>query len=169
MPPAPIPDTIHPDRLTEKPLAFEGVFSVDDLEALDDVVASPEGELSYRVEARLDRQQRRIVSCRITGFVTLACQASGERFRHPVDIDDRLVLVPSEADLPPFESESDTEDYVVADGPMPVQGLVEEAVVLALPMVPRKPGAASDAPGSVPEDEAPSPFAALASLKSRKK
>jgi len=99
----------------------------------------------------------------------LACQSTGERFRHPVSIDDQLILVPTESDLPPFEAEGDEADYVVADGPMPVQDLIQEAVVLALPMVPRKPGAPSKPAEAAKPDKAPSPFAALASLKSRKK
>lgn len=161
-------DVIHPESLTTKGVRFEGTLIPEDLEGLDDIVAGTDGELHYSVEARLDKQQRRIVSCRISGFVTLACQATGELFRHPVDVDDRLVLVPTEAELPPFEAEGDEADYVVATGPMPVQDLVEEAVVLALPMVPRKPGAEGSAAEAVGEEKGPSPFAALASLKSRK-
>ena len=165
----PDPDTLHPDRLTAKPEVFEGTVHPADLEALDDLVLDDDGELTYRVEARLDRQQRRIVSCRITGFVTLACQVTGERFQHPVSIDDHLVLVPTEEDLPPLEVEGDDADYVVAGGPMPVQDLVQEAVVLALPMVPRKPGVESKQAEGAAREKKPSPFAALASLKSRKK
>lgn len=166
---APEPDTIHPDRITAKAEVFEGTVHPADLEALDDLVADDAGELIYRVEARLDRQQRRIVSCRITGFVTLACQSTGELFQHPVSIDDHLVLVPTEADLPPFEAEGDEADYVVATGPIPVEQMIEEAVVLALPMVPKKPGAESKPAEASQTDKGPSPFAALASLKSRKK
>jgi uncharacterized metal-binding protein YceD (DUF177 family) len=49
-----------------------------------------------------------------------------------------------------------------------IRDLVEDAVLLSLPMVPRKPGL-GEAPGggeSVPRE--PSPFAALAGLKRRK-
>ena len=82
-------------------------------------------------------------------------------------IADRLVLVDSESELPPIEEESDAEDYVVADGPIDVLDLVEEAVLLALPMVPRKPGLEEGAvakPAAVPK---PSPFGQLASLKKK--
>ena len=163
------PNTIHPDRLSAKGEVFEGVVHPAHLEALDDLVEEDDGELVFRVEARLDGQQRRIVSCKIEGFVMLACQSTGERFRHPVSIEEQLVLVSAESDLPPFEAEGDEADYVVADGPMPVQDLVQEAVVLALPMVPRKPGAPIESAEAAKPKTGPSPFAALASLKSRKK
>ncbi len=70
--------------------------------------------------------------------------------------------------LPPIETESDREDFVVVTTPIDVRGLVEEAVILALPMVPRKPGA-QPAPEEVNEKPgSPSPFAALAGLKRTK-
>jgi len=113
-----------------------------------------------------------VVSCIIEGFVFLTCQATLDTFRHPVSIDDRLVLVGDEASLPPIGEEGDTEDYLVAGGPIEVRELVEDAVILALPMVPRKPGLAR-APGSeegeagakAPAPDSASPFAKLANLK----
>ena len=156
---------IHPDRLTPKGTVFEGVLRPGDLHGLADELASPEGELRYRVTARLDAARRRVVSCIIEGFVFLTCQSTFEAFRHEVAVDDRLVLVGSEGELPAFEEEGDREDFVVATAPIDVRGLVEEAVILALPMVPRKPGL-EPAPETGPgEPGRPSPFAGLAGLK----
>jgi uncharacterized protein len=156
---------IHPDRLSAKGIVFEGVLRPGDLEGLAEEVANGDGELRYRIVARQEDSLRRTVSCIIHGFVFLTCQSTFEVFRHEVAIDDRLVLVGSEEELPPFEEEGDQEDYVVAAEPIDVRHLVEEAVILALPMVPRKPGLA---PGPEPEPakvEKRSPFAALAGLK----
>jgi uncharacterized protein len=156
---------IHPDRIAAKPQVWQGTFAPAALERLEESLAGPEGELRYRISALLDRQRRKVVSCIIEGFVFLTCQASLEAFRHEVSIDDRLVLADSEAELPPIEEESDAEDYLVADGPLDIRDLVEDAVLLSLPMVPRKP-VLEEAPGggeSVPRE--PSPFAALAGLK----
>lgn len=156
---------IDPERLTEKGTVFEGVFRPGDLEILAEDLASPDGELRFRVTARLDNTRRRVVSCIINGFVFLTCQSTFETFRHGIAIDDRLVLVGSEEELPAFEEESEQEDFVVATSPIDVHDLVEEAVILALPMVPRKPGVelppetGSEKPGK------PSPFAVLAGLK----
>jgi uncharacterized protein len=157
------PLVIHPDRLTGKPLAFAGTVSPGDLPRLAETLATPEGELNYTVEAGLDPQRRKVVSCIIEGFVFLTCQVTLDTFRHPVSIDDRLVLVDDESRLPPIEEESDREDYLVADAPLSVLELVEDAVMLALPMVPRKPGLDRGEAARAPET--PSPFARLASLK----
>ncbi len=160
------PHLIHPDRLTPAGTVFEGALKPGDLPRLAPELANPEGELRYRLTARLDAQQRRVVSCIIDGFVFLTCQKSMDVFRHEIATRDRLVLVGSEEELPPIEGESDEEDFVVATDPLDPVGLVEDAVLLSLPMVPRKPGAGSSGDE---EEEArsgkPSPFAALAGLK----
>jgi uncharacterized protein len=156
---------IHLERLSTKPRAWEGTFRPDDLERLEDSVAEPGGELRYRVTAGLDAQRQKVVSCIIEGFVFLTCQTSLTTFRHEIAINDRLVLVDSEERLPAIGEESDAEDYLVADGPLDIRDLIEDAVLLALPMVPRKPGL-EEAPAAGGEVERePSPFAALARLK----
>ena len=159
---------IHPDRLAAKPLVFEGTFTPAALERLEDAVADERGELRYRITARLDPQHRKVVSCIIEGFVFLTCQSTLEAFRHEISVDDRLVLVDREGELPSLEEESDAEDYLVADEPLDIRDVVEDAVLLALPMVPRKPGLEEREGGggsAVPKE---SPFAALARLKQGK-
>jgi uncharacterized protein len=121
--------------------------------------------LHYTVTARLDEHQRKVVSCIIEGFVFLTCQTSLEAFRHGISVADQLVLVDSESKLPPIEEEGDTEDYMVADGPIDVLDLVHEEVLLALPMVPRKPGLPQADKPAVEKRE--SPFSALASLRKK--
>jgi uncharacterized protein len=160
---------IHSERIATKPQVWEGRFAPGELERLEETLAGPEGELNYRITATLDRRRRKVVSCIIEGFVFLTCQTSLEAFRHEVSIDDRLVLVDSEAQLPPIEEESDAEDYLVADEPLDIRDLVEDAVLLALPMVPRKPGL-EEAPGAGAgaAKAGDSPFAALAGLKRKK-
>jgi uncharacterized protein len=159
---------IHPDRLSAKPYVLEGTFRPGDLERLEESLAGPEGELRYRVSAALDPQRRRVVSCIIEGFVFLTCQTSLTAFRHEISIHDRLVLVHGESELPGIEEESDDEDYLVANEPLDIRDVVEDAVLLALPMVPRKPGL-GEAKGVGDAVPKVSPFAALASLKREKK
>jgi uncharacterized protein len=161
---------IHPDRISDKPQVFEGSARLDDLPRLEESLANADCEIRYKVTARLDPQRRKVVTCIIEGFVFLTCQTTLEAFRHAISIDDRLVIVDHESRLPPIEEESDAEDYLVADAPLDVLDLVEDAVLLALPMVPRKPGEREiKAAGKPMQEGKDSPFAALASLKKRPK
>lgn len=160
---------IHPERISSHPMVFKGAFTPADLERVADTVADARGELRYEVSAVLDRQCRRVVSCIIEGFVFLICQNTLEAFRHEISIHDRLVLVDDEGQLPAIGEESDAEDFVVADAPLDVRDLVEDAVLLSLPMVPRKPGQEAVKVGGESSARAESPFAALASLGKKKK
>ena len=158
---------IHLDRISDKPMVFEGAIDIEEFPRLEESLATPQVDLSYKVTAQLDLQRRKVVSCIIEGFVFLTCQTSLEAFRHGISIEDRIVLVDDEASLPPIEEESDAEDYLVADGPVDVLDLVEDAILLALPMVPRKPETGEAQARRKEEGKRESPFAALASLKKR--
>jgi len=154
---------VHPDRLATKPTVFTGTFKPGELERLEDSLANGEGELRYRITAGLDKQRRKVVSCIIEGFVFLLCQNTLDQFRHEISISDALVLVDHETELPGVEEESETEDYLVADVPLDIRDLIEDAVLLSLPMVPRKPGQEEAKEGEGMKK--PSPFEVLASLK----
>jgi DUF177 domain-containing protein len=156
---------IHLDRLGTRPLVFEGTFVPADLERLEDSLADGRGELRYRITAQLDAQRRKVVSCIIEGFVFLTCQISLEAFRHDIHLQERLVVVDNEAQLPAMEEEGDSEDYVVADEPLDIHDLVEDAVLLSLPMIPRKPGLEETRAEGYGADAKVSPFAVLESLK----
>jgi uncharacterized metal-binding protein YceD (DUF177 family) len=99
-----------------------------------------------------------------------------------IDIESKLVLVSSEAELPPLELESDDEDYVVAGTEIDIRALVIEEVLLFLPPISTKqaPNAASNkkmsqsssavmksksGENALSEETKPSPFAKLAALK----
>ena len=161
------PFLIDPERLTSKPLVLKGRFAPAELERLEGAVADERGELRYEITAGLDRQRRKTVSCIIEGFVFLLCQNTLEAFRHEVSIRDRLILVEDESGLPSVEEEDENEDYVVADEPLDVRDLVEDAVLLSLPMIPRKPGSEGAPQPASPAGPKASPFAKLASLKKK--
>ena len=165
---------IHPERISSRPQVFEGDVDLAEMPDLADSLADDAANLHYTVTARLDAQRRKVLSCIIEGFVFLTCQSSLEAFRHGISIADRIVLVDLESQLPAIEEESDAEDYMVADGPIDVLDLVEEAVLLALPMVPRKPGLQESDVGAAPSLAKPvadaakaSPFAALERLRKK--
>jgi uncharacterized protein len=154
------------EQLTREGTEFAGKVAPGELARLAGSLANGEGELEYRLHALVDARQRRVVSCIIKGFAFLTCQSTLEVFRHPVAVSERLVLVDREEQLPAFEEEPEDEDYVVAGSRIAVLDLVEEAVILSLPMVPRKPGLD---PGAAPAPkERQTPFAALAALKAKK-
>ena len=161
--------TIDPAQLSAKPRVIAGTVEPGRFPRLRDLLATPDGELHYEISAVLDGKRRKVVSCIIEGSVFLTCQSTMEVFRHPLKVKERLVLVDKEAQLPPIDQESDAEDHVVAEGVLDARNLIEDAVILALPMVPRKPGAGKEAAKVAPKPARESPFAALGALKRPKK
>jgi uncharacterized protein len=160
--------TIDPAKLSSKPRVIAGTVAPGKFPRLRDLLATADGELHYEVSAVLDGKRRKVVSCIIEGSVFLTCQSTLEVFRHPVKVKERLVLVEDESRLPPIQEEPDAEDHVVVEGVLDARNLIEDAVILALPMVPRKPGAGPAVRReAAPEKE--SPFAALKNLKRPRK
>jgi len=101
----------------------------------------------------------------------LQCQSSLQRFLQPVEVVQRLGLIrdeDEEAGLPPGYEPL----LVPEDGMLRPVELVEDELILALPVVPLAPGSDRvDQEWSPSEDETAkaSPFAALAGLKKQDK
>ena len=85
-----------------------------------------------------------------------------------MDASSTLVFVSDESKLPLVEEEDEATDYVVAESPLDVRALIEDEIILALPISPRHaPGECGESaatPATASADK-PSPFAALARLK----
>ena len=97
----------------------------------------------------------------------LACQRSLQRFLYPVQIRQRLGLIRDEADEAALPAEYEAL-MVPDDGMLRVVDMVENELVLSVPVVPMAPGTEAINAEWVPtqeEQDKASPFAALAALK----
>jgi uncharacterized protein len=162
---------VNIDSFTRLKQRAEGTVAPSRLPRLREVLVFPDGELNYRIEghllARPDGGQQRSVRCIITGWVTLQCQTTLRSLRQPLDINRRLVLVETEDELPALEEEPEDEDYVVARHELDLSGLLEDEVILDLPMIPRSADGSAEAQNEKDStaESSSSPFAALAALK----
>lgn len=148
---------------------FEGALPLAAMSRLGGSLADSEGECRFALEFGQDLLQVPFVELTIDAGLPLVCQRSLERFVFPVKTVQRLGLIRDEADeaaLPPgYEAL-----LVPGDGLLRPADLVEDELVLALPVVPLAPDCAPvDRTWSAGEEEiqAASPFAALASLKKK--
>lgn len=151
-----------------------GTLSVSGMARLADLVQSPEGDIHYVASGRIvtgaDGSVLRKLLLKIQGAVLLPGEAPETAWSHELDIERMFVLVRSEAELPPLEDEPDEEDYLVADKELDLSALVEDEVLLDLPVnlskVDRAGTAGSvDLIGGPAEAERKNPFAALEALK----
>ncbi len=147
--------------------SFEGRLPLSSMTRLQGLLNDTEGEARYTIEFDHDALRVPYVELRIEAQLPLVCQRSLQRFLLPVSIVQRLGLVRDEADeaaLPP-----DYEALLVPeDGMLHPADLVEDELVLAVPVVPVNPESEAverDWPAQEEELAKANPFAALASLK----
>lgn len=146
---------------------FEGTIPLAAMLRLRDGLVDAEGDVGYAMEFGTDALGVAFVEIRIEAGLPLECQRSLRRFVLPVALSQRLGLIRDEADeaaLPPgYEAL-----LVAADGMLKPAELVEDELILALPVVPVAPDVEAVEREFVPtaeETAQASPFAALVGLK----
>lgn len=146
---------------------FEGRIPLAAMVRLRGSLVDAEGEVRYALAFDTDSLKVPYVELRIDAALPLECQRSLQRFLQPVQLVQRLGLIRDEADeaaLPP-----EYEPLLVpADGMLRPAELVEDELILALPVVPVSPDAETverDFAPTVEETAQASPFAALSGWK----
>jgi len=130
-------------------------------------LADDEGDARYVLEFDRDSLGISFLALRVEADLPLVCQRTLETFAYGISIDQRLGMIAAEdeeAGLP-----EGYEPLLVPDGQLDLAAVIEDELILALPVVPLKPGAplewkdASDDESA--DEERPNPFAALETLK----
>lgn len=100
-----------------------------------------------------------------SGVLSLACQRCLEAVPFGLDIESLLELVPEGAEMSQEELEDDSRDFLPVVRDLDVAELVEDEILLALPVAPRH--ERCGLPGAAEAGERSNPFSALAELKGK--
>jgi uncharacterized protein len=122
---------------------LHGKIAVADLARLQDALHSSEGVLEYVLAGGVNGHGRPVLHCEVKGELQLTCQRCLGGYKYPLVVRTDLVLVKDEAALAESDNEADT-DAILADPRMDVLALVEDEVLLALPISPMHPSADCD-------------------------
>jgi uncharacterized protein len=164
-----VPEMLDAWRMVAARRGVEGRLPLSSLARLRDSLVDTEGEVVYALDFDTDALKVPYVELRIDAALPLECQRSLVRFLWPVQIVQRLGLIRDEADeaaLPPGYEPL----LMPEDGMLRVAELVEDELILVLPVVPVKPGTEAmerDWPVQQAEAGSTNPFAALSALKSK--
>ena len=150
--------------------SLRGRVAVDGLDRLRDLLFSGAGELEYVLTGKRGGNGRFLLGCAVKGMLQLRCQRCLGALAYPVDFNSELELVEEDMQgLTGVADEDDLTDAIKADPRMDVWALIEDEVLLGVPMAPMH------APEDCKADEnlglaklgKKNAFSALAALKTR--
>ena len=145
---------------------LRGTLSVANLKRLDDVLFDTQGRLDYELYGRRDARNRPQLEVRVSGPLHLQCQRCLGLLDYAVDIEATLLVVPRGAPLGDEIDDPEGPDVIEGDPELEVAALIEDEVLLSLPLAPRHPeGFCASRLPQIQPAEGSKVFAELAALK----
>ncbi len=170
----PLPQHINMLRLSEHAADFHGSLLIKDMQRLASSLYSDEGDVTVDLSLGRDEEGTRFCRLRLKAEVVLQCQRCMEPFTYGIMSDFLHGIVSSER-----EAETLAEQYepvVVQDGLLMVQNMVEDELILKMPIVPMHPDVeckvklpVTDSAWNEDEEGGKSPFHVLRLLKQETK
>lgn len=142
---------------------LRGKIAVADLHRLRDYLHSADGVIEYELSGAVDAEGKSLLHLVIKGNLYLKCQRCLEELEHDVDLVSDLLLIENQQEFPEIIEENEAVDCILSQAEMDVLALLEEDIVLKLPISPRH-GTCS-VTGHASGEAAQSVFAPLAALK----
>ncbi|MDT8439232.1 MAG: YceD family protein [Wenzhouxiangellaceae bacterium] len=162
------PDWVDVERAARARRRFRGRARLAWLERVLDQLDAPgaEEEIGFELNAFVDDRGQPMIDVHVSGDVPMRCQRTLVRYRQPIDGRSRIAVVATEQAIDGLPGE--IEPKLVPGGRLRLLELVEDELLLALPLVPRDPASrpvtvtAGEWAADAPDEH---PFAALAGLK----
>ncbi|HXF07022.1 MAG TPA: YceD family protein [Candidatus Acidoferrales bacterium] len=129
----PLPDLVDVDRLARRGARLEGRFAIVQFDRLRDMVAEPDGELSFVLRFYRDGEGRSRISGTIEASVVLVCQRCLQPMEQGLAAEVALVALAEERDLSQVPAEA--EPLLTGGEPVRLIDLIEDEAILALPIV----------------------------------
>lgn len=129
-----LPKQIEPIRLAERRAHIEGILALAEMPRLTSLLCKPEGDVSVVLDFGVDAQGLRYVKGVAEVAVTLTCQRCMQPFNY--QLKSEVLLSPVSNETAAGELPSDYEPVMVsAEGLVTLNDMVEDDLILALPLV----------------------------------
>lgn len=115
---------------------LQGSVPLFNFERLKDYLADSAGELTYLITGLSDEQERPMLEVSISGTISLSCQRCLGKVRHVLDAKVTLLLGRNEDELLRYDEDIFSE-AIHASAELDVLALIEDEVILSLPISPR--------------------------------
>jgi len=166
-----LPVEIDPFRLAKSGLILEGLLPLSSMSRLSELLEDNSGNVNVKMHFDIDKVLNSpIMNGEIKASLSLLCERCSEPMVYEVDIVSSLAIINSERKIAGLAEQY--EPWIIDnDNPVLLSNIVEDELILAIPLVPKHSHAclpkeawvSSDEPEN---DEKPvSPFAVLSALK----
>jgi len=153
-------------EFAKQSLEIHDKIRASNLPGLKEVLFSGRGELEFSVVGGRLGRDKPMLRLEVKGSLGMQCQRCLDEMDYAVDIARTFALVADESALPDEEFEDDEVDYLVADPKLDVEALVEEEVLLSLPLALRHENGCAEEVASAVVGK-PNPFQVLEGLKKK--
>ncbi len=161
----PLPASVDFRKLAERRASLNGSVPIESFSRLRSLLLSYSGDINIELSFEPGKGSTPRVTGQCRGRVVMECQNCLEAVEVAVEVDIDSVIVVSVEQLLALEQE---DDGIVCKGAMlPLVDIIEDDLLVSLPMVPRHDGRCGETYSS-PNDETPDtyrPFAGLERLK----
>lgn len=166
----PIPPHVDPRKLADRNAAVEGGVALADLKRLCEPLSDNVGTVQAKFVFDRDEDGTVVIHSDLSTHVTLVCQRCLEPVTLPIHSECTYAVVKQGANTQSLPTGYDVLE--LGEDPLDLRGVLEDELLLALPIVPAhhpeecQQPAGADGPESA-EDEVPrsNPFSVLAQLK----
>ena len=116
---------------------LQGALPVADFPRLRDALHTDAGALRYEMQGVAQEQGRPALRLRLDGSLQLVCQRCLGALEFPFRIEVSLLLAATQAEMDAEPLEPEGLECIVAGREMPVHDLIEDELLLAIPIAPR--------------------------------
>lgn len=159
---------INSIEFSRKALEIRDTIAASRFQRLSDILVSSENMLDYHLIGSSSREGEPLLQLYVRGCLQLRCQRCLEPLDTKLDIASDFFIVSDESAIPSSEEEGDDKDYLVADAQLQVLSLIEDELLLALPLAPMHETEHCSAGNRLNELKPANPFAILEALKTDK-
>jgi uncharacterized protein len=156
MPHQPVIDGLEFARSGSK---LQGAWPVADFPRLRDALRTDEGTLQCELRGVPEELGRPALRLRVDGALQFVCQRCLGALEYPLHIEVSLQLAATQAEIDAEPLEAEGPERIVASREMPVHDLIEDELLLAIPLAPRHERCAGGGTPAVHEKR--SPFSGL--------
>jgi len=160
------PILINTHEFIKQSLEIHGKIRASQIPAIQDSLFASQdmGEVEYSLSGDTERIGKPALRLDLTGKIKLCCQRCLGEMHYPLVSSTWFEVVADESAIPELDEDDDV-DYIVASTQFDVEALVEEELLLSLPLAPRHEEGACSGDVSIMTGQKQNPFKVLEGLK----